>query len=205
MRGIVGTRGTTAGCELGWSAASVEPHVVSPLAQTHAGRVVWPTYTEAPSLHPCTQGQFLHSRTIPALKGDPCTCLKDLCVTCDEYRSGPTAGRGCARLPAGRPRASRLTVRLMGAYGTLAAMTFSLELAMLAVPLRTTEKVYFTPPLKLYIQTSYQEDAAVYAADLQAIDALRDEVCAGSHADAFQRCVTLRPPDPRAGIDAEPV
>ena len=82
-------------------------------------------------------------------------------------------------------------------------MVFSLEGMMLMVPPRATEKVHFTPPLKLYIQTSYQEDANKYASDLQSFDALRDEINAASSPDAFMRCAArgLRRTRPLAVAD----
>lgn len=58
---------------------------------------------------------------------------------------------------------------------------------VLSVLPRRSDKLHFTPPLKLYIQTIYNEDAGKYASDLASLEALRDEMLAGSTADVYLR------------------
>ena len=64
----------------------------------------------------------------------------------------------------------------------------ALSAHMLAVPLRMTDRVHFTPPLRLYIQTVYQADATKFESDLAAFDTLRTEMATGGSAEAYQRC-----------------
>jgi hypothetical protein len=95
--------------------------------------------------------------------------------------------------------ASRLDLRRCHCCVRVAHMPSLLETAMLAVPPRTADKVFFAPSLRLYIQTAYQEDAAKFEADLASLDGLRDEVRTAASADCFTKCA----PHPRVDAHAD--